>query len=67
MALEPMTLTEAQIRRQFQRGLQTLMDTFHDVMLSYTQNIQVVNFSDVYIDLVHIIIMYDTSEGWSVN
>ena len=39
--------TNKQQRRQFQRGLQMLLDTFHDTILLYTQDIQVVNFSDI--------------------
>ena len=39
--------TDAQLRRRFQHGLQILLDTFHVTMLLYTQDIQVVNFSDI--------------------
>ena len=41
------TLTNAQVRKRFQRGLQILLDTFHDTILLYTQDIQVVNFSNI--------------------
>ena len=37
--------TNKQIRKQFQRGLQMLLDTFHDTILLYTQDIHIVNFS----------------------
>ena len=43
------TPTNVRLHRRFQRGLQILLDTFHDTMLLYTQDIQVVNFSDLYI------------------
>ena len=61
------TPTNAQLRRQFQRGLQILLDTFHDAVLLYTQNIQVVNFSDIHKGFVNIIIMYKNVEGRSVK
>ena len=61
------TPTNAQLRRQFQRGLQILLDTFYDTMLLYTQDIKVVNFSDVSRGLVNIIIMYKDEEGRSVK
>ena len=51
------TLTNAQLRRRFQRGLQILLDTFYDTILLYTQDIQVVNFSDVSRGFVNVIIM----------
>ena len=61
------TLTNVRLRRRFQRGLQILLDTFHDTMLLYTQDIQVVNFSDLYKDYVNVIIMYKNVEGRSVK
>ena len=61
------TPTSVQLRRRFQRGLQTLLDTFHDAMLLYTQDIQVVNFSDIYKGYVNVIIMYKDTEGRSVK
>ena len=61
------TLTSVQLLRRFQRGLQILLDTFHDTMLLYTQDIQVVNFSDIYIGYVNVIIMYKDVEGRSVK
>ena len=39
------------ICKQFRRGLQMLLDTFYDTILLYTQNIHVVNFSDISKDL----------------
>ena len=61
------TPTNAQLRRRFQRGLQILLDTFYDTILLYTQDIQVVNFSDVSRGLVNEIIMYKDVEGRSVK
>ena len=59
--------TNAQLRRRFRRGLQILLDTFHDTMLLYTQDIQVVNFSDIPKGFVNVIIMYKNVEGRSVK
>ena len=61
------TPTNVQLRRQFHRGLQILLDTFYDTMLLYTQDIQVVNFSDMSRGFVNIIIMYKDVEGRSVK
>ena len=61
------TPTNVQLRRRFQRGLQILLDTFHDTILLYTQDIQVVNFSDIYKGYVNVIIMYRDVEGQSVK
>ena len=61
------TPTNAQLRRRFQWGLQMLLDTFHDTMLLYTQDIQVVNFSDISTGFVNVIIMYEDVEGRSVK
>ena len=47
MALGHTVQTKNRIRKQFQKGLQILLDTFHDTVLLYTQNIQVVNFSNI--------------------
>ena len=55
------------IREQFKKGLQILLDMFHDTMLLYSQNIQVVNFSDISRRFVNIIIMYETEEERSVK
>ena len=55
--------TNKWIHRQFQRGLQMLLDTFYNTMLLYTQGIQVVNFSDISRGFVNIIIMYENVEG----
>ena len=49
------TPTNAQLRRRFQRGLQILLDTFHDAILLSTQDIQVVNFSNIYRGFVNVI------------
>ena len=59
--------TNKWIRRQFQRGLQMLLDTFHDTILLYTQDIHVVNFSDIPRGFVNVIIMYKNVEGRSVK
>ena len=59
--------TQLQIRKRFKRGLQILLNTFHDAMLLYTQNIQVVNFSDIDSGIVNVIITYVTEEGQSVK
>ena len=44
-----------------------LLDTFHDTILLYTQDIQVVNFSDIFRGFVNVIIMYKDVEGRSVK
>ena len=59
--------TNKRIHKQFQRGLQMLLDTFHDTILLYTQDIQVVNFSDISRGFVNVIIMYKDIEGRSVK
>ena len=61
------TPTNAQLRKRFQRGLQILLDTFYDTILLYTQDIQVVNFSDISRGFVNVIIMYKDVEGRSVK
>ena len=61
------TPTNAHLRRRFQRGLQILLDTLYDTMLLYTQDIQVVNFSDMSRGFVNVIIMYKDVEGRSVK
>ena len=61
------TPTNVQLRRRFQPGLQILLDTFYDTMLLYTQDIQVVNFSDMSRGFVNVIIMYKDVEGRSVK
>ena len=55
------------ICKQFQRGLQMLLDTFHDTILLYTQDIQVVNFSNIPTGFVNVIVMYKDVEGRSVK
>ena len=61
------TPTSVQLRKRFQRGLQILLDTFHDTILLYTQDIQIVNFSDINNGYVNVIIMYRNAEGRSVK
>ena len=55
------------IRSQFRRHLRVLFNRFHDLMLFYTQDIQVVNFSQIDKGLVHVCITYVTAEGRSVT
>ena len=54
-------------RKQLQKALQILLDTFYDTILLYTQDIHVVNFSDIARGFVNVIIMYKTAEGQSVK
>ena len=61
------TPTSVQMRRRFQCGLQILLDTFHDTLLLYTQDIQIVNFSDIPKGFVNVIFMYKDVEGRSVK
>ena len=44
-----------------------LLDTFHDTILLYTQDIHVVNFSDIAGGFLNVIIMYKNVEGRSVK
>ena len=67
MALELTVPSQLRFRKRFKRGLQILLNTFHDAMLLHTQNIQVVNFSDIDKGIVSVIITYTTEEGWSVK
>ena len=59
--------TNKRIRKQFQWGLQMLLDNFYDTILLYTKDIQVVNFSDISRQFVNVIIMYKDVEGRSVK
>ena len=59
--------TNRRVRKQFQCGLQMLLDTFHDTILLYTQDIEVVNFSDISRGFVNVIIMYKDVMGRSVK
>ena len=61
------TRINTQLRKRFQWGLQILLDTFYDTMLLYTQDIQVVNFSNIPRGFVNVIIMYKDVEGRSVK
>ena len=61
------TQTNARICRWFQRGLQMLLDTFHDTILLYTQDIYVVNISDMPRGFINVIIMYEDVGGRSVK
>ena len=67
MALGHTLQNKLQIRKQFRKALQILLDTFYDTILLYTQNIHVVNFSDIARGFVNVIIMYETAEGQSVK
>ena len=51
------------IRSQFKKYLRVLLNRFYDMMLFYTQDIQVVNFSQIDKGLVHVCITYVTAEG----
>ena len=64
MASEHTVQSKLRIRKQFKKGLQILLDTFHDTILLYTQNI---NFSNIAKGTVNVIITYETEEGWSVK
>ena len=55
------------IRSQFRKHLRVLFNRFHDLMLFYTQDIQVVNFSQIDKGLVHVCITYVMAEGRSVT
>ena len=44
-----------------------MLDTFHDTILLYLQDIRIVNFSDISNGFINIIIMYETEEGRSVK
>ena len=59
--------TNKRIRKQFQQGLQMLLDTFYDTILLYTQDIHIVNFSNISRGFVNVIIMYKNIEGRSVK
>ena len=63
MASECIVQPEWFIRSQFKRYLRVLFDRFYDLMLFYTQDIQVVNFSQLDRGLVHVCITYTTAEG----
>ena len=67
MASVPIAQPNWFIRSQFKTYLKILLNRFHDMMLYYTQDIQVVNFSQIDKGLVHVIITYVTAEGWPVN
>ena len=67
MALELTVQFKLRFRRWFKRGLQILLNTFHDTILLYTQNIQIVNFSHIDRGIVNVIITYVTEEGQSVK
>ena len=63
MASEHTVQPEWFIRSQFKKHLRVLFNRFHDLMLFYTQDIQVVNFSQINKGLVHVCITYITAEG----
>ena len=44
-----------------------LLDTFYDTILIYTQDIHVVNFSNISKGFVNVVIMYENEEGRSVK
>ena len=55
------------IRSQFRKHLQVLFNRFHNLMLFYSQDIQVVNFSRIDKGIVHVCITYVTAEGRSLT
>ena len=59
--------SKTQIRKQFRKGLQILLDTFRDTVLLYTQYFQVVNFTNINKGHVNVIIIYKSVQGWSVK
>ena len=59
--------TNKRIRRQFQQGLQMLLETFYDTMLLYSQSIHIVNFSNVSRGFLNVNVMYENVEGRSVK
>ena len=63
MALEHIVQTNLFVRTQFKEHLRVLFDRFHDLMLFYTQDIQVINFSQIDKGFVHVCITYVTAEG----
>ena len=67
MALVPTAQLKWYYRSQFKRYLKVLINRFYDMMLFYTQDIQVVNFSQLDRGIVHIIISYNTAEGKPVK
>ena len=67
MASEHTVHSDLEINEKFREGLQILLDTFHDTILLYLQDIRVVNFSDISNGFINIIIMYETEEGRSVK
>ena len=67
MALGHTVQSKLRTQKQFEKGLQILLDTFHDTILLYIQSIQVVNFSNIAKGTVNVIITYNTEEGQSVK
>ena len=55
------------VQSQFRRHLQVLFNRFHDLILFYFQDIQVVNFSQMDKGIVHVCITYVTAEGRSIT
>ena len=67
MASELTARSSYRFRRRFKRALQILLNTFHDTILLYTQNVQVVDFSNIDKGIFNVIITYVTEEGRSVK
>ena len=63
MASEHTVQPEWFIQSQFKKYLRVLFNCFHDLMLFYTQDIQVVNFSQIDKGSVHVCITYVMAEG----
>ena len=62
-----MTMQGHLFEHQFHADLTKLLNTFYNLLLLYNQDIQVVNFSQVDLRIVHMIIFYNTLEGQSVK
>ena len=59
--------SKTQMLKQFKKALNILLDTFHDTIFLYAQDIHVVNFSDISKGFVNIVITYENMEGRSVK
>ena len=60
-------MQEHSFEQWFHADLTKLLNTFYNLLLLYNQDIQVVNFSQLDLRIVHVIILYNTIEGRSVK
>ena len=60
-------MQEHSFEHRFHADLTKLLNTFYNLLLLYNQNIQVVNFSQIDLRIVHVIISYTTPEGRPVK